>query len=419
MFRIAIAVTALTLLAPAAARAQVPLRSDAKEKAADPVMGSAAGWTVRMDIDGYFPDEGVLVSTTSPDFWKQGPGAFITKPPYLNGHQRQKYHRVYIFPTGEDWTQHKVTVVPDASGKLTLTCYAVAPGAMHIVHWDDIRIEGAKLDNGGFEKLDDEATPAGWKLGGWKTRAPKGRLVTDADDAAEGKRYVMSSWSWHWSATISDVVKDRPIVLRWKNRFVTPETRYPVRVGLNGLHLTDPEKHTKFEIASGMKTDAESGERYVGRLLDGFGIARYGPSKAVNAALGVYLAEASRKWRTRTIRLKPESDGQIELTFHAARVRDRDKGVYDPVYVDYRIVGVEGATLANADLRNVDEAGCPAGWRRIGLDRDFRIVREEDGKALARTWHQAGLRQTLTDVLAGREIRIRLEVRTPEAASDK
>jgi len=76
-------VVSLNLLA-----ADIPLQPHADEKAAEPVMGSAAGWTVCLDIDGYFADEGVLVSTKSTDFWRQDSGAFITKPPYLNGKER-------------------------------------------------------------------------------------------------------------------------------------------------------------------------------------------------------------------------------------------------------------------------------------------------------------------------------------------
>ncbi len=393
----------------------ISLKSDLEEKVSDPVMGSAAGWTLRLDIDGYFPDEGILVSTTSPDFWKQGPGAFITKPPYLNGKERQKYHRVYILPTGEDWTEHTVTVVPDADGKLTLTCYAVAPGAMNIVHWDDVRVEGATLENGGYEKADEEGKPIGWKLGGWTTEAPKGRYITGADDAAEGDAYVMSSWTWHWSATLSDVKKDQPIILRWKSRFVPPETRYPARVGLNGLNPDNSEKHTAFKMASGMDTDNKAPERYVGRLLDGFDINTYGSLNQVNGALGVYLSEANEEWQERTIQLEPQSDGEIEITLHAARLRDKREGIYKPAYVDYKVLGIKGATLANADMQMLDSDGMPKDWKRVGRDLEFKIVRHESDSVFARTWYQAGLRNTLKDVKKGQAVKIRLMIRRSES----
>ena len=199
--------------------AAIPLDKDAAEKAADPVMGSAAGWTVRLDLDGYFPEQDILVSVSSPDAWKQGPGAFITKPPYLNGKPRQDYHRVYIRPTGEDWTEQMVTVVPDADGKLDLTCYVVAPGAMNIVHWDDLRADGATLRNGSFEETGEDGLPAHWRKGGWRSEAPEGEYRTDTNDAADGKDYVTASWTHQWIATLTDVKKDRPITLRWKTRF--------------------------------------------------------------------------------------------------------------------------------------------------------------------------------------------------------
>ncbi len=401
------------LLVAAYAHARVPLKTAAEEKAADPVMGPAAGWTVRMDIDGYFPDEDILVSTKSPDFWKQGPGAFITKPPYLNGKERQKYHRVYIFPTGEDWTEHKVTIVPDADGKLTLTCYAVAPGAMHIVHWDDIRVESATLENGGFESAADNGTPEGWTLRGWGN-APKGRYITDTDDAAEGEDYVMSSWSWHWNATMTDVVKDQPIVLRWKNRFVPPETRYPVRIAVNGLHGPDPEQHTKFELASGMGTRANRPERYVGRLLDAFDADAYGGHRAAGDALGIYLGQAGKQWVERALRIEPKTDGELELTFHATRIRDVEEGEYKPVSIDYQIEKVEGATLPNPQFSDEDGDYVPDGWKQVGFDQDFRILRQEaDGQTLARTWYQAGLRAALKDVKAGRPVLVHMRVRAP------
>ncbi len=385
----------MVVLTMTACAAEIPLRKDAEEKTADPVMGSAAGWTVRLDIDGYFPDEGVLVSTTSPDFWKQGSGAFITKPPYLNGKEQQDYHRVYIRPTGEDWTEQMVTVVPDADGKLTLTCYAVAPGAMNIVQWDDVRVEGAKLENGGFEEVAEDGTPVGWRLNGWSD-APKGRFVHDPDGAAEGERYVESTWTWHWNAIVTDVVKDRPIVLRWKCRFIPPETRYPVRVGINGLHGSDPEAHTSFKMAAGMATDNKAPERYIGRLLDGFGIKKYGDSKAVNGALGIYLGEVGDEWQERKIRIEPESSGDVELTFHAARIRDVQKRVYVPVLVDYRDIKVEGATLPPLDT-----------WQRIGRDTEFEIHRD----GYVRTWYEAGLRTNLTGVKAGTPVAVTMQVR--------
>lgn len=396
----------------------IPLQTNTAEKAADPVMGSAAGWTVRLDIDGYFPDEGILVSTTSPDFWQQGPGAFITKPPYLNGQERQKYHRVYIRPTGEDWTKQRVTVVPDASGKLTLTCYAVAPGALNIVHWDQVRVEGASLANGSFERIDDHGDPVGWRLGGWGSDAPRGEVVTDADSAADGHRYVTSSWTWHWSATITDVVKDRPIILRWKSRFVPPETRYPVRVGLSGLGEGGPESHTRFHVARGMETDTDTPERYVRRLLDGFEAAEtFGGHRAVNEALAVYLAEAGTRWGDRTIELMPQTDGSIEITLHAARIRDTDRGVYVPVLVDYADLRVEGASLENPGLEDADGVWVPRGWARIGADARHRLLYREEDRAFARTWYQAGLRARLTNVRAGRPVRIHLRARRVQASA--
>ncbi len=373
----------------------IPLRSDAEEKAVDPIMGSAAGWTVRLDIDGYFPDEGILVSTQSPDFWKQGPGAFITKPPYLNGKERQKYHRVYIRPTGEDWTEQMLTVVPDADGKLDLSCYVVAPGTMNIVHWDDLRAEGATLRNGSFEAADEEGLPAYWRKGGWKSEAPEGEYRTGTADAADGEDYVTASWTQQWITTLADVKKDQPIVLRWKNRFVPPETRYPVRVGISGL-TTGGESGTSFQIPSGMRTDNAAPERYINRLLDGFGIEKYGKRKQVNTALGIYLTRADEEWQERTIRLEPKNDGKIELTFHGARIRDLEENVYTPVIIDYKGIRVEGANLP--DLKT---------WARIGKDTEFKIY--HDG--FIRTWYHAGLRAKLDGVKAGTPVVITMKVR--------
>jgi len=373
--------------------ADIPLQPDADEKAADPVMGSAAGWTVRLDIDGYFPDEGVLVSTKSTDFWKQGSGAFITKPPYLNGKERQKYHRVYIRATGEDWAEQMVTIVPDADGKLTLSCYVVAPGAMNLVQWDDIRVEGATLKNGGFEKIADDGSPKGWHLSGWNSKAPKGEVIHDPRGAAEGERYVQASWTWQWNATITDVKKDQPIILRWKNRFITAETRYPVRVGFNGI-----ASGMALKTATGMQTNNDAPERYIGRLLDGFDIKAYGDPKQVRNALGIYLAQAGEEWTERTITVEPESDGELELTFHGARIRDLEKNTYTPILIDYKDITVEGATLPDQEE-----------WERIGKDTDIKI--RHDG--FVRTWYQAGLRTKLTDIQAGTPVVITLKVRVP------
>lgn len=287
------------------APAPISLQSDVQEKVADPLMGSAAGWTVRLDLDGYFPDEDILVSVTSPDFWKQGPGAFITKPPYLNGKPRQDYHRVYIRPTGEEWTEQMVTVVPDADGKLDLTCYVVAPGAMNIVHWDELRADGATLRNGSFEEAGEDGLPLHWRQGGWSSEAPEGEYRTGRDDAAAGEDYVTASWTHQWITTLTDVKKDQPIVLRWKTRFIPPETRYPVRVGVSGLGLTDGDADaslTTFRMASGMQTDSAAPERYVGRLLDGFELHEGDEQREIDDALGIYLAQTGPEWTRHQIR---------------------------------------------------------------------------------------------------------------------
>jgi len=389
----------------------IPLESDAAEKAADPLMGTAAGWTVRLDLDGFFPDEDMRIDVQSVDAHEQGPGAFITRPPYLAGKERQNYHRVYIRPTGEDWTEQMVTVMPDADGKLDLTCYVVAPGTMNIVHWDDLRAEGATLRNGSFEEPSEDGLPAHWRKGGWKSEAPEGEYRTGTTDAADGEDYVTTSWTQQWIATLTDVKKDQPIVLRWKTRFVPPETRYPVRVGISGLSNGEP--FTTFQIPSGMQTDNAAPERYINRLLDGFDAYTADERRTSRDALGIYLAKTGPNWTERRIEIEPTADGSLELVFHAARIRDLEKGIYSPVYIDYRILDVQGAALPNADLSKVDETGHPAQWKRIGRDREFKILRNENGQPFARTWYQAGLRTTLSGVKAGTPIMITLNVRTP------
>ena len=249
----------------------------------------------------------------------------------------------------------------------------------------------------------------GWELRGWGD-APRGEVIHDPENAAEGERYVTASWTWHWNASITDVVKDRPIVLRWQNRFVPPETRYPVRVGISGWHPETPEANVPISGPHWSTIKSETPVRYAGRLLDRLDLSKE-QDEAARSALMVYLAEAGPDWVERTIEVTPEADGELELTLHGARRRDREAGVYQPVLVDYVDIEVAGASLVHPGLTDQDGDGLPDGWRRIGDDTEFAIMREADGASFARTWYQAGLRTTLRDVVAEQPVVITMQVR--------
>jgi endoglucanase len=119
------------------------------------------------------------------------------------------------------WRSLSIEFTPSRSGTVTLTLMGpweeASKGIMYReeVLWDDIKADGAKLSDGGFE-----SSPAG-KNATW--RRAGGTIVEQTRDApaAEGSRYAQT---WHNQTLFTElqVAGGRPVTIRLHSRAVRP-----------------------------------------------------------------------------------------------------------------------------------------------------------------------------------------------------
>ncbi len=121
--------------------------------------------------------------------------------------------------SSERWKEAAFCFIPKTDGKVLLLlmgrCEIDPTAHKHIPVWtyyDDVRVEGATLANGGFERLAADGSPWGWK-------ASSGRplVVTDPRVAAEGRRCVKCWHNGRWAQTLS-VKAGRKVTVRVRLR---------------------------------------------------------------------------------------------------------------------------------------------------------------------------------------------------------
>jgi endoglucanase len=119
------------------------------------------------------------------------------------------------------WRTLTVRFTPKRAGTVTMTLMGpweeAAQGVLYRqeVLWDDVRVEGAALANGGFESAPGAAGPS-WQSGGGRV-VPESAIVP----AVEGTHYART---WH-NQTLSAALKvggGRPVTIRLSARAVRP-----------------------------------------------------------------------------------------------------------------------------------------------------------------------------------------------------
>ncbi|MFA7232097.1 MAG: hypothetical protein WC071_12575 [Victivallaceae bacterium] len=112
------------------------------------------------------------------------------------------------------WQTMEISFVPEEDGIVTIKLkgiYFKPEGSIRSApvwfEFDDIKVEGAVIHNGGFEELDDKGRPKSWKL--------SGKVVSA--QAAEGKNAVKV---WLNQPASQDIVvkKDQPVTITTKVR---------------------------------------------------------------------------------------------------------------------------------------------------------------------------------------------------------
>ena len=83
--------------------------------------------------------------------------------------------------TGEKWEEKWIQFIPAEDCRVTVQLMSPSPKVY--AAYDHIRIEGASLQNGSFEKLNPKGHPQGWWFG-------LGKYILKTTDAADGKNYV-------------------------------------------------------------------------------------------------------------------------------------------------------------------------------------------------------------------------------------
>ena len=83
--------------------------------------------------------------------------------------------------SGEKWVEKWVQFIPAEDCRVTVQLMSPSPKVY--AAYDHIRIEGASLQNGSFEKLNPKGHPQGWWFG-------LGKYILKTTDAADGKNCI-------------------------------------------------------------------------------------------------------------------------------------------------------------------------------------------------------------------------------------
>jgi len=119
------------------------------------------------------------------------------------------------------WRATAVRFTPAASGPVTLTLMGPweeqSRGVLYRqeVLWDEIAVEGASVENGGFES-GPESSPAGWRTGGGRAE-----LATSPLPAVAGKRFART-WHNQTLSTTIHVAARKPVTIRLHARAAVP-----------------------------------------------------------------------------------------------------------------------------------------------------------------------------------------------------
>ncbi len=120
---------------------------------------------------------------------------------------------------GGEWKPATFSFVPKADGQVTLKL--MGRGERNTLdnrfipvwtYYDDLRVEGAALVNGSFERLDQDGNPAGWR-----PDIHRPLVVTDPKVAAEGERCVKCWHNGRWKQTLA-VKAGRKVIVRVRLR---------------------------------------------------------------------------------------------------------------------------------------------------------------------------------------------------------
>ncbi len=135
------------------------------------------------------------------------------------------YYIAAVFPASKEWKTGFINFLPKGAGKVVLNLAGPnIKGKNKIpeniwIAYDDIKVEGAALENGSFESLHPSGQPKGWHMPPYQTdivgSVKKG-------GAPEGLNYVVV---WHNSryAQALTVTEGKPVTLTFRYR-LEPES---------------------------------------------------------------------------------------------------------------------------------------------------------------------------------------------------
>ena len=117
----------------------------------------------------------------------------------------------------DEWREFEYAFTPQADGEVEVLL--MAQGHLSAtdneylplwVYFDDVRVEGAEIVNGGFEDVDAAGAPAGWRnhgdyVGGW--------LIPDETSAREGRNSVKVWHNGRWTQRVQ-VSAGTPVTIR-------------------------------------------------------------------------------------------------------------------------------------------------------------------------------------------------------------
>ena len=126
---------------------------------------------------------------------------------------------IYTEPLTSEWKKFTITFVPEEDGRVSMAFHTVGSSRIETIKpvWiDDVQVVGGKIDNGGFEKLKNDA-PASWRLGRHKEKeAYSAKLITGK--AAEGQNCVQIFYNTGTAAQAIRVTADEKVTLTFQAR---------------------------------------------------------------------------------------------------------------------------------------------------------------------------------------------------------
>ena len=382
---------------------------DLDEKTKDPVMGRVTSHLgAAITINGYNEGENKVKFAQK---YTLPPKSVFWAPLYLKGKEKRQYFRFFGMRTPENrWQKYTLKFIPESDGRIAINLGATSSlrykGASYnsdgkwqiSAHYDNFSAKGADFENGSFEKFIEG------KLENWKISQNWGgipaKIISDLQTSQDGRKYVRVETGGNVIQYLENIKQGQEVELTFHARQESIEKQFNIRIDFNGIVGNSSIKITKPEIpmkAVLYKIDPTNW---------GWKIPERHKASPYRKAL---LSKVYDQWTPQSVSFIPDSDGEMEVTFHATRIIDAETGNFIPRFVCYDNITADGADL---EIDGDFEDSILKGFSRIGKDINTPILHMANSNALipnkfVRLWYQNGLRFKLKNLKKGKRVALK------------